>query len=64
MAWRIFSCCSSTNTSRTCPCCGHIAKENRQNTAQFNWGECCYTETADLVGPMNVLTRGQAIVQA
>jgi putative transposase len=23
------------NTSRTCPCCGHIAMENRQSQARF-----------------------------
>ncbi|QEH22039.1 RNA-guided endonuclease InsQ/TnpB family protein [Histophilus somni] len=52
------------NTSRTCPCCGHIAKENREIQAHFECVECGYTENADVVGAMNVLTRGQAIVQA
>ncbi|WP_348534022.1 transposase [Histophilus somni] len=52
------------NTSRTCPCCGHIAKENRETQAHFECVECGYTENADVVGAMNVFTRGQAIVQA
>ncbi|MDW0387108.1 zinc ribbon domain-containing protein, partial [Mannheimia haemolytica] len=36
------------------------------NTTQENFEcvECGYTENADVVGAMNVLTRGQAIVQA
>ncbi|OZN25738.1 transposase [Actinobacillus seminis] len=52
------------NTSRTCPCCNHTAKENRQTQENFECVECGYTENADVVGAMNVLTRGQAIVQA
>ncbi|OBW97902.1 RNA-guided endonuclease InsQ/TnpB family protein [Gallibacterium genomosp. 1] len=52
------------NTSRTCPCCGHVAKENRQTQAHFECVECGYTENADVVGAMNVLARGRAIVQA
>ena len=52
------------NSSRTCPCCGHVAKENRQTQANFECVECGYTENADVVGAMNVLARGRAIVQA
>lgn len=52
------------NTSRTCPCCGYIAKENRQTQADFKCVECGYTENADLVGALNILERGRAIVQA
>ncbi|MEH8055384.1 transposase [Gallibacterium anatis] len=52
------------NSSRTCPCCGHISKENRQTQAHFECVECGYTENADVVGEMNVLARGRAIVQA
>ncbi|WP_275672183.1 zinc ribbon domain-containing protein [Mannheimia haemolytica] len=39
-------------------------KENRQTQENFECVECGYTENADVVGAMNVLTRGQAIVQA
>lgn len=52
------------NTSRTCPCCGYIAKENRQTQADFKCVECGYTENADLVGALNILERGRVIVQA
>ena len=52
------------NSSRTCPCCGHVAKENRQTQANFECVECGYTENADVVGALNVLTRGRAIVHA
>ncbi|AEC17289.1 putative transposase [Gallibacterium anatis UMN179] len=52
------------NTSRTCPCCGYVAKENRQTQANFECVECGYTENADVVGALNVLGRGRAIVHA
>ena len=52
------------NTSRTCPCCGYTAKENRQTQADFKCVECGYTENADLVGALNILERGRVIVQA
>lgn len=52
------------NTSRTCLCCGYTAKENRQTQADFECVECGYTENADLVGALNILERGRAVVQA
>ena len=52
------------NTSRCCPNCGHTAKENRQTQADFECVECGYTENADVVGALNVLGRGRAIVHA
>ena len=52
------------NTSRTCPWWGYTAKENRQTQADFECVECGYTENADVVGALNVLERGRAIVQA
>ena len=48
------------NTSRTCPCCGHIGKENRQTQADFACVECGYQENADVVGAINVLRAGHA----
>ena len=48
------------NTSRTCPCCGHVAKENRQTQARFACVECGFEENADLVGAINVLRAGHA----
>ena len=52
------------NTSRTCPCCGYTAKENRSTQADFECVECGYTENADVVGALNVLARGRTVVRA
>ena len=52
------------NTSRTCPCCGYIAKENRQTQAVFECVDCGYTENADVAGAINILRRGQEILAA
>ena len=43
------------NTSRTCPACGHISKENRRTQAQFACVACGYQNPADVVGAINVL---------
>lgn len=50
------------NTSRTCPCCGHIAKENRLIQAKFECVECGYENNADLVGAINILAAGHAVL--
>ena len=55
---------SPQNTSRTCPCCGSIDKANRPTQSAFTCVTCGYTENADVVGALNVLARGRAIVQA
>lgn len=47
------------NTSRTCPMCGHVSKENRQTQAKFVCVCCGFSENADVEGAMNVLKRGQ-----
>ena len=52
------------HTSRTCPCCGHTDKENRQTQAKFECVECSYTENADVVGAINILERGRTLVQS
>jgi IS605 OrfB family transposase len=46
------------HTSRTCPCCQHVAKENRLTQAEFVCVECGFSENADLVGAINVLSLG------
>ncbi|MBY0454267.1 MAG: transposase [Burkholderiaceae bacterium] len=46
------------NTSRTCPCCGHVSKDNRRTQTQFLCVACGYQNHADVVGAMNVLERG------
>ena len=49
------------HTSQTCPCCGHVAAENRRTQAQFLCVACEHTAHADLVGAINVLERGQRL---
>ncbi|WP_031405145.1 RNA-guided endonuclease TnpB family protein [Thiomonas sp. FB-Cd] len=49
------------NTSRTCPCCGHIAADNRRTQAQFKCVACGYANHADVVGAMNSLARGHRV---
>lgn len=46
------------HTSQKCPSCHHIAKENRLTQAEFVCVECGYKNNADVVGAINVLTRG------
>ncbi len=46
------------NTSRRCPCCGHVSADNRQTQARFECVECGFEENADLVGAINILSRG------
>ncbi len=46
------------DTSRTCPCCGHVSKESRRTQALFVCVTCCYEDHADVVGAMNILERG------
>jgi len=50
------------NTSRTCPCCGHVSADNRQTQARFECVECGFEENADLVGAINVLAAGHAVL--
>ena len=51
-------------TSQCCPACGHTAKENRTTQALFACVQCGHTENADVVGAMNVLQRGRALLSA
>jgi len=48
------------NTSRTCPCCGHVSADNRQTQERFACVECGFEENADVVGALNVLRAGHA----
>ncbi|MFA5352694.1 MAG: transposase [Thermodesulfovibrionales bacterium] len=48
------------NTSRTCPCCGHMSADNRQTQARFKCVDCGFEENADVVGAINVLRAGHA----
>ena len=51
------------NTSRTCPQCGHCAKENRPSQAVFTCQRCQFTGHADTVGAINILRAGTALRQ-
>ena len=51
------------NTSRECPACHHIAKDNRQTQARFVCVQCGFEGNADQVGAINVLSRGMQIVR-
>jgi putative transposase len=50
------------HTSQTCPCCHHIAKENRLTQAEFVCVKCGYSNNADLVGAINLLAKGHTIL--
>ena len=64
MAWQggILLAVPPHNTSRTCPCCGHIAKENRLTQARFACVDCGFEENADVVGAINILERGHRLL--
>ena len=44
-------------TSRTCPICGHISKNNRPSQEQFICEECNHRDNADLNASINILQR-------
>lgn len=48
------------NTSRTCPCCGVIDKDNRKTQATFSCISCGYTAAADFVAARNIRAAGAA----
>ncbi|MFB6556561.1 RNA-guided endonuclease InsQ/TnpB family protein [Streptomyces sp. NPDC056405] len=52
------------NTSRTCPECGHGAKENRVTQANFACVRCGFAANADHVGATNVLNRAGLVLCA
>ncbi|WP_028216131.1 RNA-guided endonuclease InsQ/TnpB family protein [Paraburkholderia oxyphila] len=60
-AWRggFFVAVPAQNTSRTCPCCGHISAGSRKTQALFACVNCGHEANADLVGAINVLRRGE-----
>ncbi|WP_281255131.1 transposase [Paenibacillus herberti] len=45
------------NTSRECPQCGHIAKENRKTRDWFHCQACEYAAPADNVAALNIRSR-------
>ncbi|WP_432977935.1 RNA-guided endonuclease InsQ/TnpB family protein [Dactylosporangium sp. CA-233914] len=63
-AGRVVVAVNPANTSRTCPDCGHCAKENRVTQADFVCVACGYAGHADVVGATNVLGAGLALLDA
>ncbi len=45
------------NTSRTCPACGHCAKENRKTQASFVCTSCGFAGPADVIAAGNIARR-------
>ncbi|MFJ8489540.1 RNA-guided endonuclease InsQ/TnpB family protein [Streptomyces sp. NPDC094038] len=50
------------DTSRVCPACRHIAKENRVTQAKFQCTACGFAANADHVGATNVLKRAGLVL--
>jgi IS605 OrfB family transposase len=50
------------NTSRTCPACGHCAKENRKTQASFVCTSCHFAGSADVIAAENIRVLGSAAV--
>ena len=48
------------NTSRTCPDCAHVARENRPSRARFRCVECGHEGHADHVAAINIRRAGLA----
>jgi putative transposase len=63
-AGRLVIAVNPANTSRTCPACGHCARENRVTQADFACLRCDYTGHADVVGASNILRAGLALQAA
>ena len=51
------------NTSRTCPRCGHVSADNRPTQARFECVECGFEDNADVVGAINILSRGMQLLR-
>jgi putative transposase len=49
-------------TSQTCPCCGHVSRDNRQTQAKFECVDCGFAENADVVGAINIKAAGLAVL--
>ncbi|GHH62610.1 hypothetical protein GCM10017673_02130 [Streptosporangium violaceochromogenes] len=52
------------NTSRTCPRCGHVAKDNRVTQAEFRCVSCGHVAHADVNAAINILRAGLALRDA
>ncbi len=50
------------HTSQTCPCCGHVSKDNRRTQARFACVACGYENNADVVGAISILAQGHRVL--
>jgi putative transposase len=50
------------HTSQSCPCCGHVSKDNRSTQVEFTCVNCGYNQNADFVSALNVLARGYRVI--
>jgi len=50
------------DTSRTCPCCGHVSAENRKTQAVFRCVRCGHAADADVNAARNILAAGHAVI--
>ena len=64
MAWNggILLAVAPHNTSRTCPSCAHVSKDNRLTQVKFLCVNCGYENNADVVGAINILERGHRLL--
>jgi len=64
MAWNggILLAVPPKNTSRICPACSHVSKDNRLTQAKFLCTHCGYENNADVVGALNILERGHRLL--
>ncbi len=53
-------CVVPQNTSRTCPACARIVKENRKRQTRFRWLACGFGEHAEPVGAIESKRAGPA----
>ncbi|WP_315970629.1 zinc ribbon domain-containing protein [Oxalobacter paraformigenes] len=62
MAWRggILIAIPPQNTSRTCPCGGHVSADNRKTQATFRCETGGFEENADITGAINTPEAGHA----
>jgi putative transposase len=65
MQWRGGRCMAvpPQYTSQTCPACGHVDAGNRKEQAHFACLACKYEENADVVGAINILSRGMQMLR-
>lgn len=50
------------NTSRTCPCCGHVSPDNRTTQERFACVQCGFEANADDVAAWNIEAAGHAVL--